>query len=65
LTISARPALRPIADEVRELERTRMLEALEACDWVQTRAAAAIGMPLRTFTFRMKQYGIEARERRR
>ena len=64
-TVSAKPMLRPIADEIRELERGRMLDALDACDWVQTRAAAAIGMPLRTFTFRMKQYGIESRDRKR
>src|SRR6185295_14934488 len=37
----------PIADEVRDLERRRMNEALEAAGWVQTRAAELIGMPLR------------------
>jgi two-component system, NtrC family, response regulator AtoC len=56
---------RPIVDELRELECKRILEALEACDGVQTKAAAAIGMPLRTFTFRMKQFGIDGRERKR
>jgi two-component system response regulator AtoC len=53
---------RPITDELRELERRRIIESLEACDGVQTKAAAAIGMPLRTFTFRMRQYGIEGRD---
>lgn len=57
--------LRPIADEIRELECRLIVEALDACDGVQTRAAAAIGMPLRTFTFRMKQYGIDSRDRKR
>jgi two-component system response regulator AtoC len=56
---------RSIADELRELERRRIVEALDACDGIQTHAAAAIGMPLRTFTFRMRQYGIEGRERKR
>ena len=56
---------RPIIDELRELECKRILEALEVCDGVQTKAAAAIGMPLRTFTFRMKQFGIDGRERKR
>jgi DNA-binding NtrC family response regulator len=56
---------RPVNDELRELERRRIVEALEAHDGVQTHAAAAIGMPLRTFTFRMRQYGIEGREKRR
>jgi DNA-binding NtrC family response regulator len=49
----------PIADEIRDLIRRRILEALERHDGVQTHAAAALGMPLRTFTFRMRQYGIE------
>jgi two-component system response regulator AtoC len=49
----------PIADEVRELERRRMTEALEASGWVQTRAAELIGMPLRTFQQKAKQYGLK------
>ena len=57
---------RPIIEELRELERQRIVEALDACDGVQTHAAAALAMPLRTFTFRMRQYGIEpSRERHR
>ncbi len=54
-------AFRPLADEVRELEERRMLEALDACEWNQTRAAAAIGMPLRTFVTRFKQFDLGAR----
>jgi DNA-binding NtrC family response regulator len=49
----------PIADEVRDLERRRMTEALEASGWVQTRAAELIGMPLRTFQQKAKQYGLK------
>jgi len=63
--IRAERKFRPINDELRELERRRIIEALEAHDGVQTHAAAAIGMPLRTFTFRMRQYGIEGREHRK
>jgi two-component system response regulator AtoC len=48
----------PIADEIRELERSRMQEALEQTGWVQTRAAELIGMPLRTFQQKAKQYGL-------
>jgi two-component system, NtrC family, response regulator AtoC len=49
---------RPIAEEIRELELRRMREALEAHGWNQTRAAAAIQMPLRTFVTRYRQYGL-------
>ncbi|MFT3692694.1 MAG: sigma 54-interacting transcriptional regulator [Kofleriaceae bacterium] len=49
---------RPIADEIRELERRRMVEALAAADGVKTRAAQLIDMPIRTFTLKAKQYGL-------
>src|SRR6185436_3447251 len=49
---------RPIADEVRELERTRMVAALRATAGVQNRAAALIEMPLRTFVTKVKRYAI-------
>ncbi|WP_104987322.1 sigma 54-interacting transcriptional regulator [Sorangium cellulosum] len=56
---------KPIAEELREIERTRMCQALDAADGVQKRAAALLGMPVRTFTFKLKQYGISAREGKR
>jgi DNA-binding NtrC family response regulator/pSer/pThr/pTyr-binding forkhead associated (FHA) protein len=62
--LTAKPApgtFRPIAEELRELERQRMVEALEATGGVQTRAAQLIGMPLRTFCFKLKQYRIPPR----
>jgi DNA-binding NtrC family response regulator len=49
---------RPIAEELRELERRRMQEALEVTGGVQKRAAQLIGMPLRTFALKFKQYGL-------
>ena len=49
---------RPIADEVRELERDRMIAALRATSGVQNRAAALIEMPLRTFVTKVKRYAI-------
>jgi DNA-binding NtrC family response regulator len=54
-------AFRPINDELRDLERRRMREALVAAGGVQKRAAELIGMPLRTFTMKYKQYGIGER----
>jgi two-component system response regulator AtoC len=44
-----------IGEELRELERTRMQEALVAAGGVQTRAARLLGMPLRTFVTKLKQ----------
>jgi DNA-binding NtrC family response regulator len=52
---------RPINDELRDLERRRMREALVAAGGVQKRAAELIGMPLRTFTLKYKQYGLGER----
>lgn len=49
---------RPIAEELEELERRRMAEALEAAGGVKTRAAELIGMAIRTFTLEFKQYKL-------
>ena len=57
--VSARP-FRPIEDEIRELERRRMIEALAATGGVQNRAAELIQMPLRTFVTKLKRYAITA-----
>jgi two-component system, NtrC family, response regulator AtoC len=51
-------AFRPIADEVRELERARMIAALRATAGVQNKAAELIEMPLRTFVTKLKRYAI-------
>ncbi|WP_437925264.1 sigma 54-interacting transcriptional regulator [Sorangium sp. So ce291] len=59
------PRFRPIAEELKELERRRMQEALETTGGVQTRAAELIGMPTRTFVFKLKQYGLSARPAKR
>jgi DNA-binding NtrC family response regulator len=53
-------AFRPIAEEIRDLERARMAAALEAAGGVRSRAAALISMPLRTLVHKIKQYGLEA-----
>ncbi|MFN2546092.1 MAG: sigma 54-interacting transcriptional regulator [Myxococcales bacterium] len=48
----------PIGEELKALERVRMAEALEAAGGVQKRAAKLIGMPLRTFVLKLRQYGL-------
>jgi DNA-binding NtrC family response regulator len=54
---------RPLEEEVRELERTRIGEALEAARGNQTRAAELISMPLRTFMTKVKLYNLSPRKR--
>ena len=49
-----------IGEEIKALERARMVEALEASGGVQKHAAQLIGMPLRTFVLKVKQYGLQA-----
>lgn len=48
----------PLEQELRELERTRMREALEATRGIQSQAAELLSMPKRTFFAKMKQYGM-------
>jgi two-component system, NtrC family, response regulator AtoC len=55
---------RPIADEVRELEITRIREALEATGGNQTRAAGLLAMPVRTFFEKAKLYGLTPKRKR-
>ncbi len=55
----------PLAQEIRDLERHRMQEALDEAEGVQTRAAAMIGMPIRTFSFKLKQLGLQPRTSRK
>jgi len=54
----------PIEDEIRELERTRMSQALAAVDGNQTAAAELLKMPLRTFQAKAKVYGLRPKDRR-
>jgi two-component system, NtrC family, response regulator AtoC len=51
-------SMRRLADEVDELERRRMTEALAEAGGVKTRAAGMLGMPIRTFTWKLKQHRI-------
>jgi DNA-binding NtrC family response regulator len=47
-----------LRSEVEELERRRILDALERCNGNQTKAAELLGMPRRTFVKRLDAYGI-------
>lgn len=58
--LSPNPTFRSLEDEIRELEQRRMMEALAKAQGVQVRAAELLGMPIRTFSYKMKQYGISA-----
>lgn len=55
---AAPTTFRPINEEIRDLERRRMSEALLAAGGVKTRAAQLIDMPIRTFTLKLKQYKL-------
>ncbi|HEY0992430.1 MAG TPA: sigma 54-interacting transcriptional regulator [Kofleriaceae bacterium] len=54
----------PIDEEIRELERTRMGQALAAANGNQTAAAELLKMPLRTFQAKAKVYGLRPKDRR-
>lgn len=58
------PRFRPIADELRELEITRIRQALEVTGGNQTRAAGLLAMPVRTFFEKAKQYGLTPKKKR-
>jgi DNA-binding NtrC family response regulator len=62
---SAPASFRKLYDEIGELERARIVQALEAAGGVQARAAELIGLPLRTFFSKMKEHDIVPPPRRR
>jgi DNA-binding NtrC family response regulator len=53
------PRFRNLYDEIDELTKTRMLEALAASDGARAKAAARIGMPLRTFVTKLREHQIK------
>jgi len=55
------PRFRPLHEEIADLERDRIQVALAATNGVQARAAALIGMPLRTVITKLKRYNIKPR----
>jgi transcriptional regulator with GAF, ATPase, and Fis domain len=65
LPLPAPAEFRPLAEEIAELERRRIQEALVAADGNQTQAAKLIHMPLRTFMNKLKRYELSGAEIRR
>ena len=52
------PSQRSLADDVTEIERRRIIEALEACGGNQSRAAESLGISRRTLISRMITFGL-------
>jgi DNA-binding NtrC family response regulator len=50
--------LPPLDDPAKSADRQRILDALVASNWNQTRAAERLKMPRRTFVSKLDQYGI-------
>ena len=50
--------LPPLDDPKKQAERQRIIEALNACAFNQTRAADLLRMPRRTFVSKLDYYGI-------
>jgi DNA-binding NtrC family response regulator len=53
-----------VDESKRQDERRRILDALAACAGNQSRAAALLGMPRRTFVSRLETYGIPRPQKR-
>ena len=62
------PAEPQAGSKLEDMERSKLLEALERNRWVQSRAAKELGITLRMFGYRLKKYNLEEavkQERRR
>lgn len=56
--VRAEKPFRNLYEEIRELEQRRIREALEATGGVRVKAAALIGIPLRTLVTKIGEYGL-------
>lgn len=54
-----------LREEIRQIERTRIREALLATEGVRVEAARVLGMPLRTLQARIREYGLDIPSSRR
>lgn len=50
-----------LSERLARVERQMLLSSLEQHDWVQTRAADALGISERVLRYKMKKYGLESR----
>ncbi|SHO48446.1 sigma-54-dependent transcriptional regulator [Desulfopila aestuarii] len=50
-----------LSDRLARVEKEMLLSSLEQHDWVQTRAADALGISERVLRYKMKKYGLEGR----
>jgi DNA-binding NtrC family response regulator len=64
-TLAAPKEFRSLAEEIEELERARIAQALEAAGGNQTQAARLIHMPLRTFMNKLKRHGLSGAQVRK
>jgi DNA-binding NtrC family response regulator len=62
---SSEEPLGHVKEELRALERARILEALERCEGNQSRAAEMLGMSRRTLVTRLGEYGLPRPRKRR
>jgi DNA-binding NtrC family response regulator len=58
-TVDRDSSMRSLAAELEEIERHRMVEALTRTRGVKTRAAAMLGMPIRTFNMKIRKYALQ------
>ncbi len=51
-----------LKDKIIEIEKEAILKALEACDWIQARAARQLGITERMIGYKIKKYSLEIKE---
>ncbi len=56
------PEKKGLVKEISELEKERIIEALKACNFNQTKAARLLGLTRRQLGYRIKKYGIKKDE---
>jgi Nif-specific regulatory protein len=51
-----------LKDRIEELERAEIIKALKECNWIMARAAKMLGITERMIGYKIRKYGIRAKE---
>ncbi len=54
-----------LKDIIKKMESKAIIQALEGCDWVQSRAAKQLGITERMISYKIKKYRIEIKEEKK
>jgi Nif-specific regulatory protein len=59
MVFAFKKVMEPLLSRLKEMEKREIVAALERRHWIQSQAAADLGLTLRQLGYRIKQYGLD------